>query len=271
MIELIPDTPDHLIGARARGQIEEEDIERIAERFDRALDAHEQVNFFMEIASLEGISPEALWEDVKVGFRHVTSLRRIHRVAVVAEQAWIRTGTDWEDRLFRKTDMRSFDPSERDEALAWASEAPPDAGPPKRGLEEIPTKDPGTLAFALTGPITGADIEAITPRLRRAYDAHGSVNLLMRMDIGYRFHLDVFSKQLAEMKTDGLGHVERYAIVGAPDWVGPVVKLLDPLLKLEMRLFDAEDETAAWDWLGTEPAEESAEDTPADHLNAPVA
>jgi len=140
MIERLPDTPAHVVAFRMSGRIEDADIDRIAERFDRALSAHEQVNFFMEIASLEGVSAKAVLKDLQVGLGQIKNLRRIHRMAVVADQEWIRTGTDWEDRLFPQIDLRAFEPSERDEALAWASETPPDAGPPKRGLEEIPTK-----------------------------------------------------------------------------------------------------------------------------------
>lgn len=267
MIDFLPDTPDYLVAVRTGGSIESDDINRFAERLNRALSAHEQVNLFMEITSLGSMTPEAIWEDLKLGFRQIKNLRRLHRAAVVAEQEWIRTGTDWEDRLFRKMDIRSFEPDDREEALAWASETPPDAGPPKRGLEEIPTTDPGTLAYAVTGPITGADIEAIAPRLRAASEKHRRVNLLMRMDAGYRFHLDVFSKQLAEMEIDALRHIERYAVVGAPGWIEPVAELAGPLLKLELRLFDAEDEAAAWDWLGTAPAA----DAPAEHLDTPEA
>jgi hypothetical protein len=264
MIDFLADTPGHLVAARMGGRVESRDIERFFDRLERTLDAHEQVNFFMEIESLESMSAKALLKDVQKGLGQIKNLRRIHRVAVVAEQEWIRTGAEWEDRLFSGIDLRTFEPPEREEALAWASETPPDAGPPKRGLEAIPTKDPDALAFAVAGPITGADIEAITPKLRAAYDEHSTVNLLMRMDANYRFRLDVFSERLAELKSDAFAHVERYAIVGAPVWMQSAIGFLGPLLRLDVHLFDAEDEADAWQWVGTEPAEEG----PAGQLEA---
>lgn len=259
MIEPISDTPDFLVAFRLGGHIDAEDIEHFMGRVEDAFDAHEQVSLFMEIEALEGMSPQAVLMDVQKGLSQLKNLRRLHRVAVVAQQEWIRTGVEWENRIFSGIDLRAFEPAGRTEALAWASETPPRLGKgPERGLREISTTDPGTLAFALTGPVTGADIEAIAPRLRTAYDRHGSVNLLMRMEASYRFRLDVFSKQLADLKTDALAHVERYALVGASDWVETATEWAQPLLKMDVRFFDRDDEDAAWDWLGSAPHEPPA-------------
>lgn len=258
MIERLSALPDHLVALRLEGRIAAEDIDRLTERLNQALAAHEQVSFFLEIASLERLTPKALLKDVQFGLSQIKNLRRLHRVAVVTDQEWIRTGITWTRRLFTSIHLRVFEPPEREEALAWAGETPPAAGPPKRGLEEIPTKDPGTIAVAVRGPVTGADIEHWAPRLRAAYETQGRLNLLMRMDGGYRFHLDVFSGKLARLKTDALSHIERYAVVGAPDWMPSATRLARPLLKLEPRFFDSGDEAAAWNWVGTEPAGEAA-------------
>lgn len=256
MIEFLPNTPGHLIAFRASGQIDGADVDRIAERFDQAFDEHEQVSFFAEAASMNGFAGGAFLKGMLYDLSQIKNLRRIHRAALVAEEGWIRTVAEWEDRLLPGLDVRIFDPDEHEEAMAWASEAPPVAGPPKRGLREIPTEDgTSTVAFAVTGPITGADIEAIAPRLSAAYAAHGSINLMMRLDAGYRFRLDVFSKELAELEIDALKHVDRYAIVDAPDWIESTAALARPLLKMDLRCFDADHEDAAWGWLGTMPAE----------------
>lgn len=254
MIDILSSAPDHLIAVRLRGRLEAEDLQRFTQRLDAALAEREQVNLFIEATSLGGISPQAFLKDVQVGLSQIKNLRRIHRVAVVSDKEWIRTGTEWEDRLLQGTSLRTFEPREQEAALRWASERPPETGPPKRGLKRIPTQDPSVLAFAMRGPITGADIEHIAPMLNAAHDAHGTVNLLMRMEAGYQLRLDVFSEQLAELKTDALAHIERYAVVGAPAWMQSASGLVAPLLKIKVHFFEAEDEAAAWDWVGTAPA-----------------
>lgn len=259
MIDILSDTPAHLIAIRASGHIEDEDIDRVADRIDEALTAQEQVNFYVEAASLEGFASGAFLKGILYDLSQIKNLRRVHRAALVADEGWIRRVAEWEDRLLPGIELRIFDPAEREEALEWAAETPPEAGAPKRGLEEIPTTDAGVVAFAVTGPITGADVEAITPKLSAAYDQHGSANLLMRMGGSYKFRLDVFSGQLAEMKTDALENIERYAAVGAPEWMQSAAGLIAPLMKAEIRFFDTENEAAAWDWIGARPAETSAE------------
>jgi hypothetical protein len=46
-------------------------------------------------------------------------LSRFGRVAVVAHQAWVRWGTRLESALLPFISYRTFEPEERDAALAW--------------------------------------------------------------------------------------------------------------------------------------------------------
>ena len=253
MIAFLSSGPDHLVALRLSGHLEAGDLDRFADRLDQALGEREQVNLFMEITTLDGLTPKAVLKDVQVGLSQIKNLRRLHRVAVVTDQGWIRTGAEWENRLFSTSKLRAFEPAEREEALQWASEVPPEAGPPERGLEEIPTSSAGVVAFALTGPITGADIDHVAPKLSAAYENHGTVNLLMRLEGDYRFRLDVLSGPLAQLKTEALGRIERYAVVGAPVWMQSAAGLVAPLLKLDLHFFEREDEAAAWDWVGAQP------------------
>ena len=47
-------------------------------------------------------------------------LNRFGRVAVVADQAWIRAMTRIESAILPFISYRVFEPAQRDEALAWA-------------------------------------------------------------------------------------------------------------------------------------------------------
>ena len=50
-------------------------------------------------------------------------------------------------------------------------------------------------------------------------------------------------------KFGAIGKVGRYAVVGAPKWMGTLVTAMGPLMPLEMRTFDKPEETAARDWV----------------------
>ena len=51
-------------------------------------------------------------------------------------------------------------------------------------------------------------------------------------------------------KLGAIGHVGRYAIVGAPSWVKAMVGTVGAMMPFEIRLFDAADEAEARSWVG---------------------
>ena len=61
--------------------------------------------------------PAAMWADLKVDAPHVDALSR---VAMVADRGWIEWATKAADPVTR-TDLRWFEPGDRDAAVAWAA------------------------------------------------------------------------------------------------------------------------------------------------------
>jgi hypothetical protein len=51
----------------------------------------------------------------------------------------------------------------------------------------------------------------------------------------------------------GLKQIERYALVGGPDWMDRIVQWSTPLLPIKTRYFDREEEQLAWNWLEASP------------------
>ena len=58
---------------------------------------------------------------------------------------------------------------------------------------------------------------------------------------------------LWSVKMRGLKQVERYALVGGPDWMETVARWSEPLVRVETRYFDLSEEKRAWDWLEAQP------------------
>ena len=63
----------------------------------------------------------------------------------------------------------------------------------------------------------------------------------------------VLHREVLDVKRRSLSQVERFAIVGGPDWLGGWLSVLDSVFKIEIRHFELTDETKAWDWLGAQP------------------
>jgi hypothetical protein len=154
--------------------------------------------------------------------------------------------------------MRVFAPEDRKEALAWTSKEPeplPKPEPPKQALRMLQTTNESVFAYDVDGRLTEKDIENVVRELKTIYEREEKVNILGRLtnykgfdvsallnDDLYRFQFQTFSK------------VDKYALIGAPAWMRNLLELVDPALRPKIKVFEPEDEQAAWDWVGASQA-----------------
>jgi hypothetical protein len=118
MIELIPGSDD-TIALRVSGKITGSDLDAIMDRLDAAMAAHDKVNVFVETHAIEGIELSGLASYASRAMPLFGKLNRFGRVAVVADQAWVRIGARLESALLPFIRYRTFTPDQRDDAPAW--------------------------------------------------------------------------------------------------------------------------------------------------------
>ena len=118
MLELIP-SPDGVMALRVSEKITGPDLDAIMDRLDAAMSKRDKIHVFVETRSIEGIELSGLPSYVARAVLLFGKLDRFGRVAVVADQAWIRVGTLLESALLPHISYRTYTPEERDEALAW--------------------------------------------------------------------------------------------------------------------------------------------------------
>lgn len=82
--------------------------------------------------------------------------------------------------------------------------------------------------------------------------------MLNRFEGPVRFGVDLLTANFIRLEWRAARRLTRFAAVGGPAWWGVAFRVLNPLLRVTLRRFDAEDEAAAWDWIGAQPAEASA-------------
>ncbi len=107
------------------------------------------------------------------------------------------------------------------------------------------------MAFEVTGRITEKDVDAVFEPLQSVMKGHAKVNVLamfMRWD-GFDPALLLDGSTMAS-KFGLIGHLKRYAIVGAPSWIRSLVSAMGPVMPFEMRFFDKNDEASAREWVG---------------------
>jgi len=95
------------------------DLSAMMDRIEAAMATHEVIHVYVETRALDGIEIAGFGSHIARALPMFGKLRRFGRVAVVADQAWVRAGTRLESALLPGVSYRVFLPPERDEALAW--------------------------------------------------------------------------------------------------------------------------------------------------------
>lgn len=91
MIELIQGLPPGALGFRASGQVSAEDYQRvIVPDVEAAFAITRKLRLLYHVGpEFTGFAPGAMWEDVMLGFRHLSGW---DRVALVTDVPWLRAG-----------------------------------------------------------------------------------------------------------------------------------------------------------------------------------
>jgi hypothetical protein len=117
MLKLLDGMPTGVIGFEASGTLHAEDFRDILlPALERAAQSGD-VRFVLVLPEFKGMTGSAVWEDLKIGFTHLRSWKRI-----VTDIAWIAHATSifgW----MTPGQTRVFSASEHDAALEWAAGA----------------------------------------------------------------------------------------------------------------------------------------------------
>lgn len=120
MLERIRGLPENVLGLEARGEVTGADYESVLiPAVDEMLARRKSIRFLYHLGNeFTGFDAKAMWDDAKVGLRHLAAWER---VAVVTDVAWIRTAV----KMFAFVmpgQVRIFSNSELAGARQWLSE-----------------------------------------------------------------------------------------------------------------------------------------------------
>lgn len=237
------------------GRLEKADVERAMRRLDAAFDQGGLVHLFIELRDFEGMAIDAWFSDIVHGLRYLSRLKQFGRVAIVSEQSYIRTASRIESALLPFITYEVYRQDQRDHALAWVRGEVAEAHP--AALRVLDEADDGLLVFAIDGRITPAAIDGLHDRFTEMVQGDRKLKILalFRRYDGFDPAVLVNPKYL-HLKLLLLKKVERYAIVGAPEWIDRAADYAAPLLGFGLRHFASTDEAGARAWL--EAAEHGA-------------
>jgi hypothetical protein len=254
MIEILK-SPKHLVAMRLSGDITADDVAKAYNATQDALKTNDRISFFAEIDKSVNLTIEGLVKDAVEGIGQVCKLSRYYRAAVVTDKSWIASVARAEGVLFCSIDIRVFDPKERDKALGWASEKPVPPEQPAPSIHLIQTTKKTVFAYEVDGPIRERDVKTAVRGLNDAFTGHKKINVLAKMKNWSGFEIaSIFSDELFRMKYSALSKVDKYAVVGPRPWMRNFLELVNPWFSTKIRVFDASDEAAAWEWVGAQQA-----------------
>lgn len=123
MIEFIS-SADGVIAIKVTDRVTGPDLDAVMDRLDGAMARHDKIHVFAEAYGIDGIELAGLPSYVARAMPLFGKLARFGRVAMVADQAWLRIGTRIESAVPPFISYRVFEPDGRDEALAWVEGKP---------------------------------------------------------------------------------------------------------------------------------------------------
>lgn len=118
MLDFI-DSPEDVLAVTISGTITEADLEAIMNRVDHILATQDRIHVFTETRHVDGITVAGLPAHLARALPLFGKLDRFGRVAVVADQAWMRGASRLESALLPNISYRVVEPDQRDEALVW--------------------------------------------------------------------------------------------------------------------------------------------------------
>jgi len=120
MLEFLETAPD-VIALRIGGKITGAELDAIMDRLEPMLASGGRTHVFVETQAVTGIAIDGLASYSARALPLLGKLREFGRVAVVADQAWIRFAARIESAVLPHISYRTFTPDQRDEALAWVT------------------------------------------------------------------------------------------------------------------------------------------------------
>lgn len=116
-----------------------------------------------------------------------------------------------------------------------------------QSIVPIPTDLPTLHAFEVKGRITKPDIEWMATELKTAFQAQGTVDILIKIsnwngiELGAVFDVEALSAQVKANR-----HVRKYAVIGAPAWAKGMINLFAPLTPIQEKTFELASIDEAW-------------------------
>lgn len=233
------------------GVIERADIETARRELTPLLEGAGRIGLVVRAEGMTDITADAIIEDLRYEFSMLPKWAQIARMAVVSDKQAFAALVRWIDPVLPMIEMRAFPASQVEAARAFAAnldDAPAPEGP---GVRMLADGSDGVIAWEFDGRVSREDVARVFGPLEKATEGGRKVNLLVRFKSYEGFDLSLLTDgDFLGRKVDAVRHIARYAVVGAPPWMGGMLGMVAPMMPFEIRQFTLDEEAEARQWVG---------------------
>ena len=117
-VELHQEVDGRVLIVRVSGKLTKEDYQQFIPTFEQLIQQHGKLRVLFRMDDFHGWKVAALWEDLKLDFKHFSD---IERIAMVGDKAW-QEGMSFFCKPFTRAEIRYFGHHEAERARGWVSE-----------------------------------------------------------------------------------------------------------------------------------------------------
>lgn len=233
------------------GVVEKADIETMERELTPVLKGDGPLGLVIRTEGWKDMTANAIAEDVKFELGLLTQWSKVAKMALVTDVQAFAALMKWVDPVLPMIDMRSFGSSDVAAAVAFASDLPIQAKPAAGGgVTLLSDGTDGLIAYEVNGRITAEDVEKVLAPMKAHMTGDDKVDLLVRFKDWEGFDPAIIAnRSLLGTKMAAIAHLRRYAVVGAPGWMKAMVGGVSALMPFEMKMFDLDEDDAAWTWV----------------------
>jgi len=114
----ITHTEDRVLEAEVEGRILHDDYVTMIPLLEQAIKEHGSLRCVIDIKSIKGYEPRAMFDDLKFDLTHI---RKIERCAILCDKGWLVWVMKFSGLIMPFTKIKCFEPGQHDQARTWAA------------------------------------------------------------------------------------------------------------------------------------------------------
>ncbi len=96
--------------------------------------------------------------------------------------------------------------------------------------------------------------EAMAEYMNQVFDQNDKISMLLDLTGFTGSDWDtMLDGDVIQSRFRALSHVDRYAVIGAPENAAKMISFMDKIIPVDARAFDASEAQAAWKFVGARP------------------